>query len=63
MPCRLRYLGSALPVLGLPYLLLGVVGLPYMIGRWTDLHPASTARAGFRLWVSLAGGFVATYRL
>jgi hypothetical protein len=53
----------ALPLLGLPYLLVSVVALAYMVGRWADVHPASMAKAGVPLWVSLAGGFLATYRL
>jgi len=55
--------GRALPVLGLPYLLVGVVALAYMVGRWADVHPASMAKAGVPLWVSLAGSFLATYKL
>jgi hypothetical protein len=55
--------GRALPPLGLPYLLVSVVALAYMVGRWADVHPASMAKAGVPLWVSLAGSFLATYRL
>jgi hypothetical protein len=55
--------GRAVPALGLPYLVLGVAGLAFMVGRWTDLHPASISRPSLPLWVSMAGGFLATYKL
>jgi len=48
--------------LGVPELLLGIAILAYALGRWTDLHPASAARPKPLLWVSLACGFVLTYK-
>jgi len=51
------------PGLGLAQLLLGSAGLAYAVGRWTDLHPASVAKPGILLWVTLAGGFLLGYRL
>jgi len=51
----------ALPVLGLPELLLGTAGIAYALGRWTDLHPASLQRPGPLLWAALACGFVLAY--
>jgi type IV secretory pathway TrbD component len=46
---------------GVTELLLGVGVLAYAVGRWTDLHPASTAKPSPLLWVSLACGFVLAY--
>lgn len=48
--------------LGLAELLLGIGVLAYALGRWTDLHPAATARPRPLLWVSLACGFVLAYK-
>jgi hypothetical protein len=48
--------------LGVVELMLGVGVLAYALGRWTDLHPASTAKPTLLLWLSLACGFVLAYK-
>jgi hypothetical protein len=53
----------AVPGLALPQLLLGSAALAYVLGRWTDLHPASAARPGIPLWLALAAGFLLVYKL
>ena len=47
---------------GVVELILGVGALAYAVGRWTDLHPASTAKPTPLLWLSLACGFVLAYK-
>jgi len=53
----------AVPALSLAQLVLGSAGLAYALGRWTDLHPASVSRPGILLWVAMAAGFLAVYKL
>ena len=50
------------PQLGVAGLLLGIGVLAYGLGRWTDLHPASTAKPTPLLWSALACGFVLAYK-
>jgi hypothetical protein len=45
------------------WLLAGTTALAYAVGRWTDLHPASSRRPGPLLWVGLACGFLLVYRV
>ena len=47
---------------GVVELMLGVGVVAYSVGRWTDLHPASTAKPTPLLWLSLACGFVLAYK-
>jgi len=46
---------------GVAGLLVGVGILAYAVGRWTDLHPMSTARPTPLLWAALACGFILTH--
>ena len=47
---------------GVVELTLGVGVLAYVLGRWTDLHPASASRPTILLWIALACGFVLAYK-
>ena len=47
---------------GVVELTLGVGVLAYVLGRWTDLHPASASRPTPLLWIALACGFVLAYK-
>jgi len=47
---------------GVVELTLGVGVLAYVLGRWTDLHPASASRPPILLWIALACGFVLAYK-
>jgi len=53
----------AYPQLALAELVVGTGSLAYVIGRWTDLHPAATEKPTLWLGIGLVCGFVLAYKL
>jgi len=53
----------AITQLGLVELMVGIGALAYVVGRWTDLHPASTQKPTLWLGIGLVSGFVLGYKL